>query len=330
MNPSASPMATVSRTSIFRRCSPIIARPRQAGDRDRDPAPRPLRRAAHRERSSSPFPGKAGGRRRLDQRRVFRARARRAVLSSMATKRYGSSEPLQRLAAEGQLIRLSPRGILAGDGHASRQESSRGTVVVREGPLEELVMMFGDIYQGRHVLVTGHTGFKGSWLALWLKALGAKVTGIALAAGDRSPPFRPARRSTSIDTSSISATKNCCAIGSARRDPDVVFHMARNHWCGAPTAVRWRPGPPTSWARPTCSTHCRGAERLAAIVVVTTDKCYENNEWDWGYRETDRAGRPRSLQRLQGRQRTCRRELSQIASSARPTRRCWPRRAPAM
>src|SRR4051812_39633805 len=80
----------------------------------------------------------------------------------------------------GPIICLSPWRFLAGDGHTSRQKSSGRIVVIRESPLEELVTMFGDAYKGRHVLVTGHTGFKGSWLALWLKALGAKVTGIAL------------------------------------------------------------------------------------------------------------------------------------------------------
>src|SRR5205085_12356516 len=66
--------------------------------------------------------------------------------------------------------------------HAAREESARGTLGIRQGALEDLVMLPAEqFWRGRRVLLTGHTGFKGAWLALWLERLGAHVTGVALA-----------------------------------------------------------------------------------------------------------------------------------------------------
>ncbi|MET4277741.1 CDP-glucose 4,6-dehydratase [Bradyrhizobium sp. F1.2.2] len=162
-------------------------------------------------------------------------------------------------------------------------------MVVREGPLEELAMMFGDIYKGRHVLVTGHTGFKGSWLALWLKALGAKVTGIALP--PETEPHHFGLLNLDLESHFIDIRDEKLLRDRIRKtDPDFVFHMAAQ-----PLVRRSYRSPLETWAVNVMGTAnvldaCREAERLAAIVVVTTDKCYENNEWVWGYRETDRLG----------------------------------------
>src|SRR5207249_398258 len=81
--------------------------------------------------------------------------------------------------------RLVPSRLLAADGHAARQEPPRGALGERVAALEDLVIS-RDFWSGKRVLVTGHTGFKGSWLALWLDALEAKVAGYALA-----PPTEP-------------------------------------------------------------------------------------------------------------------------------------------
>jgi CDP-glucose 4,6-dehydratase len=146
-------------------------------------------------------------------------------------------------------------------------------------------------WKGKVVLLTGHTGFKGSWLALWLQSMGAKVIGYALA-----PPTNPSLFVTA------NVTEDMISIESDIRDfallldvfkkyqPEIVIHMA------AQPLVRY------SYANPieTYSTNVMGtvhlleASRLTnsvrAIVNVTSDKCYENREWAWGYREIEPMG----------------------------------------
>lgn len=149
--------------------------------------------------------------------------------------------------------------------------------------------MFGDIYRGRHVLVTGHSGFKGSWLTLWLRILGAKVTGISL------PPEAPLNH---WDMLGLDATSHYVDIRSElplretilEARPDMVFHLAAQ-----PLVRRSYQAPLDTWATNVMGTAhvldaCRQLPELKGIVVVTTDKCYENKEWVWGYREIDPLG----------------------------------------
>lgn len=150
-------------------------------------------------------------------------------------------------------------------------------------------MMFGNAYDGRRVLVTGHTGFKGSWLVMWLQSLGAEVTAISL------PPettpnhwelLKLDAKSYYIDIRNEEALR--AKVIEAR--PEMVFHLAAQ-----PLVRRSYRQPLQSWASNVMGTAnlldaCRQAEELAAIVVVTTDKCYENREWVWGYREIDPLG----------------------------------------
>lgn len=146
------------------------------------------------------------------------------------------------------------------------------------------------IWRGRRVLITGHTGFKGSWLALWLSQLGAQVTGLALAPETPSL-FDQARLSELLNHIEGDIRDRATverAVASAQ--PEVVFHLA------AQPLVR------LSYAEPveTFATNvqgtahvldaCRRAPDLKAIVCVTSDKCYENREWIWPYRETDPMG----------------------------------------
>lgn len=148
-----------------------------------------------------------------------------------------------------------------------------------------------DFWRGKRVFLTGHTGFKGSWLSLWLQQLGAQVTGYALA-----PPTQP-NLFDSVQvgqgmTSVIGDIRDGAALTAALRtaDPSVVIHMA------AQPLVR------RSYADPveTYSTNVMGTVHLLeavrqvssvrAVVNVTTDKCYENKEWAWGYRENEPMG----------------------------------------
>jgi CDP-glucose 4,6-dehydratase len=146
-------------------------------------------------------------------------------------------------------------------------------------------------WSGRRVFVTGHTGFKGSWLSLWLNALGADVTGYAL-----DPPTQPnlfeqahvaqAVRSVRGDIRDFPALRT--ALAECR--PEVVIHMAAQS-----VVRRGYENPIETYSSNVLGTvhvleAVRQLERPCAVVNVTSDKCYENREWVWGYRENDRMG----------------------------------------
>ena len=152
-------------------------------------------------------------------------------------------------------------------------------------------MDFGNAFAGRRVLVTGHTGFKGGWLSLWLQRLGAHVTGVALPPPPGPSIFESTGVAQSVDHR-IGDIRSPDSFASAVKgvEPELLIHMA------AQSLVR------PSYEEPvdTFLTNVTGtavvldaARRmpsLKAIVVVTSDKCYENHEWPWPYRETDALG----------------------------------------
>lgn len=149
--------------------------------------------------------------------------------------------------------------------------------------------LFGDSYRGKRVLLTGHTGFKGSWLALWLHELGAKVVGISL-----SPETMPNHwdlLAIPIEDRRLDI-RNADALMLAIQEaaPEIVFHLAAQ-----PLVRRSYHAPLQTWSTNVMGTAnvleaCRRTNSVRAIVVVTSDKCYENREWPWGYREIDRLG----------------------------------------
>ena len=146
-------------------------------------------------------------------------------------------------------------------------------------------------WKGRRVLITGHTGFKGSWLSAWLHLMGAEVTGYALAPPTDPSLFEQARLGELVhhNQADIRDLERVRAAVDAAR-PEVVFHLA------AQPLVR------LSYEQPveTYATNVMGTVHLleairqvggvAACVCVTSDKCYENREWVWPYRETDPMG----------------------------------------
>ena len=155
-----------------------------------------------------------------------------------------------------------------------------------------LSMVDRDFWRGRRVLVTGHTGFKGSWLCLWLQSLGASVTGFSGSRSTKPSLYELARVGEGMDSI---AGDVCDPTAVARAveacDPEVVFHAA------AQALVRRSFEEP----RETYETNVMGtvnvldAVRLKganvrAIVSITSDKCYENREWEWGYRESEPMG----------------------------------------
>jgi CDP-glucose 4,6-dehydratase len=146
-------------------------------------------------------------------------------------------------------------------------------------------------WRGKRVLVTGHTGFKGSWLCVWLHLLGASVRGYALEPPTEPSLFELARVGEDVD-SVIADVRNAAQLRDAlvSYEPDVVLHLA------AQSLVRRSYQDPVE----TISTNVLGAAHLldavcqappvAAVVVVTSDKCYENREWLWAYREDETLG----------------------------------------
>ena len=148
-----------------------------------------------------------------------------------------------------------------------------------------------EFWQGKRVFLTGHTGFKGSWLSLWLQSLGAEVTGYAL-----NPPTNPSlfeiakvaegMKSIIGDIRDLEALQN--AMENA--GPEVVIHMA------AQPLVRYSYSNPVETYATNImgSVHLlesvRNAKSVKAVINVTSDKCYENREWIWSYRENEAMG----------------------------------------
>lgn len=151
--------------------------------------------------------------------------------------------------------------------------------------------LYNNTFKQRKVLVTGHTGFKGSWLCLLLTELGAEVYGYAL-----EPPTEPSLyKEANIDAlihSHIGDIRNLNELQSyiQKIEPELVIHMAAQPLVRDSYKI-----PVETYAINVMGTvhlleACRNTPSVRAIVNVTTDKCYENREWHWGYRETEAMG----------------------------------------
>ena len=152
-------------------------------------------------------------------------------------------------------------------------------------------MIDESFWRGRRVFLTGHTGFKGSWLSIWLGELGAEVYGYAL-----DPPTDPSLFQLAKLDSRIGSTigdirdreslrKALCAVR-----PEIVVHMAAQ-----PLVRLSYEDPLLTYETNVMGTAnlfeaVRGCDSVRAVVIITTDKCYENREWPWGYRENEALG----------------------------------------
>jgi CDP-glucose 4,6-dehydratase len=148
-----------------------------------------------------------------------------------------------------------------------------------------------NFWKNKKVFLTGHTGFKGSWLSLWLQALGAKVTGYALSPSTNPNMFALASVEYGM-TSIIGDIRDINNLSNAIKDsnPEIVIHMA------AQSLVRHSyQNPAETYATNVMGTVnilevVRSLKKVRAFINVTSDKCYENKEWLWGYREVDSLG----------------------------------------
>lgn len=148
-------------------------------------------------------------------------------------------------------------------------------------------------FYGKTVLITGHTGFKGAWLCAWLKQLGAQVVGIAL-----DPPTEPSHfcaadmADNMVDLRIDIRDREALGDAIISAQPDFVFHLA------AQALVRRSYDEPIeTWQTNVLGTlhvleALRKLDKPCAAVIITSDKCYDNVEWVWGYRETDAMGGP--------------------------------------
>lgn len=165
-------------------------------------------------------------------------------------------------------------------------------MAIRQGPMEGMgTMIRTDFWAGRRVLLTGHTGFKGSWLSLWLTEMGAQVTGMALAPETKPDLFSVARADLGVK-SVIGDIRTAELVLKTMQEakPDIVIHMA------AQPLVRYSYIDPIE----TYSTNVMGTAHVLeavrqvsgvrAVVVVTSDKCYENNNINRAFLEEDAMG----------------------------------------
>ena len=150
-----------------------------------------------------------------------------------------------------------------------------------------------NIYKDKEVVVTGHTGFKGSWLVAWLKQMGASVTGIALDPPSSPSHFEVANLTEAIQDHRIDI-RDASAIEQVilNAKPDFLFHLAAQPIVGASYD-----DPIETWSINVMGTinvleALRKVNHECCAVIITSDKCYDNVEWEWGYRENDALGGP--------------------------------------
>jgi CDP-glucose 4,6-dehydratase len=157
--------------------------------------------------------------------------------------------------------------------------------------MEVVPLIFDSTFRGKVVLVTGHTGFKGSWLTAWLKQLGANVIGLSLEPKSFPSHFHVADLAKGINDLRVDIRNQSDLQQTIlEHQPDFVFHLAAQS-----LVMNSYENPRDTWDTNVMGTlnvleALRKLNKKCAAVIVTSDKCYDNAEWIWGYRETDALG----------------------------------------
>lgn len=156
----------------------------------------------------------------------------------------------------------------------------------------ESLVIDPSFWKGRHVFVTGHTGFKGSWLSLWLKLLGANITGYALEPPTNPALFEDAKVAEALQHNIYGDIRDADTFTKAMQNakPEIVIHMAAQ-----PLVLESYKDPVGTYTTNVMGTvnlfeAIRKISGIKATLNITTDKCYENKEWTWGYREIEPMG----------------------------------------
>jgi CDP-glucose 4,6-dehydratase len=180
---------------------------------------------------------------------------------------------------------------LAANGHLAGEELTERPVGFRGGALEGMAVDSA-FWRNRSVFLTGHTGFKGGWIALFLSKLGANVYGYSLAPSTNPSFFEVTNLRSRITQSTIGDIRDLEVLKKALNQarPSVVIHMAAQ-----PLVRESYNTPVETYATNVMGTvnlfeAVRRLDSIEAVVNITTDKCYENQEWVWPYRENDRLG----------------------------------------
>ena len=152
-------------------------------------------------------------------------------------------------------------------------------------------MFDNQFFLKKKVLITGNTGFKGSWLSIWLHLLGAKIYGLALKPPTKPSLFEEAGLDNIVDCNEINIKDEYKVINLVNKiEPDYIFHLAAQ-----PIVKYSYQEPLDTWQTNVMGTvnildSLRNLEKKCIGIIITSDKCYENQEWEWGYRESDRLG----------------------------------------
>jgi CDP-glucose 4,6-dehydratase len=150
-----------------------------------------------------------------------------------------------------------------------------------------------DTFKDKKVLITGHTGFKGSWLSFWLNSIGAKVSGISLDPLSIPSNYDALKLNNHINDLRLDIRNTSKTISIINEiQPDFVFHLAAQSLVGPAYD-----NPINTWETNLLGTvnileAIRQNDKKCCAVIITSDKCYDNQEWLWGYKETDKLGGP--------------------------------------
>ncbi len=151
--------------------------------------------------------------------------------------------------------------------------------------------MFGSIFKNKRILITGHTGFKGSWLTLWLLSLGAKITGISLPPNTQPSHFEILDIEKKINHNNL----DICDYSKVNHiinleKPDFIFHLAAQSLVSKAYKEPLETIKTNILGTANVLQSLRNVSKKTIAIIITSDKCYKNLEWEWGYRENDILG----------------------------------------